>query len=450
SYSRGLRGDPRELARILSRYRGFRERYYSPHLSDTVVSIQARTIATSVRNPISTLVCTHNLNIEGAPLVQLELTLGLKDRGVIDPVVYSPQDGPLRAEYERRGVRVEIHPHPVRWVAPTPEGYKFGIETLARWAKSLGVDLVYGNTLQTFYAIEAARIAGLPSVWNPRESEDWRVYFNEFGPVAALNALECFSYPYQVVFVSKASKNTFLDLCSHRNFAHIHDGLDRAAFLAMLARTPRCEARHRLGLGEDEIAIITVGSICERKGQLDIIGAVAAMDDETVRRIRWFIIGDRPHPYSTDLHAAWEALDVARGQRLTIVPETPDVAIYYSAADVFVCTSRVESFPRVILEAEAAGLPIVTTPAFGIAEEVFVDHNAIFIGPGDVAGLAGAVSSLVAAPTLRRRMGAMSRTVLDIITDYNSMVEAYADVFREAWLSGKPRGSDVAGNMNAD
>ena len=53
-----------------------------------------------------------------------------------------------------------------------------------------------------------------------------------------------------------------------------------------------------------------------------------------------------------------------------MIPETGDTAVYWPAADVFCCTSRVESYPLVILEAMAAGLPIITTPVFGISEQV--------------------------------------------------------------------------------
>ena len=55
---------------------------------------------------------------------------------------------------------------------------------------------------------------------------------------------------------------------------------------------------------------------------------------------------------------------------MAILPETAEPGRFYQAADVFVCTSRVESFPRVTLEAMAHGLPIVTTPVFGIREQV--------------------------------------------------------------------------------
>ncbi|HUK92071.1 MAG TPA: glycosyltransferase [Blastocatellia bacterium] len=441
SISRGPDGDPAELARIFTKYRDFTDKYYSPYLRDIgPVALAPRILTGPLKRPPRTLVCTHNLNFEGAPLVQMEITLGLRDRGVIDPVVHSPEDGPLRAEYESWGVPVEIRPHPLESVARTNEGYKIGMEVFTRWVQGIDVDLVYGNTLRTFYAIDAARMAGLPSIWNPRESEDWRSYFDEFGPEIAARALECFAYPYKVVFVSQASENGFAELCSRWNFMTIHDGMDKAKFGSAFRTTSRSAARRKLGVADHEVVVVTVGTVGPRKGQVDIPRAIALMDYQTVSSMRWYVVGDRNYDYSGTVRERQSSLDEARASRMEIVPETPDVLTYYSAADVFVCTSRIESFPRVILEAMAAGLPIVTTPVFGILEQVRPGRNALLYDPGDVQALAAAVTRMVNEPGLRQRMGAASLPALETLIDQDAMVTAYADVFREAWLSGAPRG----------
>ncbi|HEY6329107.1 MAG TPA: glycosyltransferase, partial [Blastocatellia bacterium] len=445
SLSRGRDGDPAELAQIFSKYGSFVDKHYSRYLKDTgPVEVAPRTLAVHRQQAVRTLVCTHNLNFEGAPLVQMEITLGLKTQGVIEPVVYSPTDGPLRAQYESGGVRVVVRPDPLWSVAPTVEGYAIGMEVFANWVRKLGVELVYANTLRTFYAIEAATQAGLPSIWNVRESEGWRTYFDYVGPEIAALALGCFAYPYQVIFVSDASKERFGELCSRHNFTTIHDGLDQAKFRAGLAAIPRAAARNKLGLGDDEVAILTVGTVCARKGQLDIVGALEEIDAETAARLRWFVVGERDDGIRLEgdgwhLRSRQSDLDFAKASRLEVVPEMPDVLPYYSAADVFVCTSRIESYPRVILEAMAAGLPIVTTPVFGIVEQVRGGRNAIFYNPGDKRALASAVTRLVNEPGLREKMGAASSSVLASRISHEKMIEAYGNAFKEAWLSGGPR-----------
>src|SRR5262249_9750255 len=159
-------------------------------------SIDARTVAVANLRSIRAALFTHNLNREGAPFIQLELTVGLRDQSVIDPIVYSPIDGPLRMEYERLGLRVEVLSPPESLYSEA--GYNLTLSRLVQWLRDRNVELVYGNTLLTFYAIEAASVVGLPSVWNPRESEPWQTYFSDFDDAVSARALQCFSHPYKV------------------------------------------------------------------------------------------------------------------------------------------------------------------------------------------------------------------------------------------------------------
>ena len=53
---------------------------------------------------------SYALDLTGAPLCQLELTVALRDRGSIEPCVVSAQDGPLRRRYEQHGIPVRIQP----------------------------------------------------------------------------------------------------------------------------------------------------------------------------------------------------------------------------------------------------------------------------------------------------------------------------------------------------
>jgi len=130
--------------------------------------------------------------------------------------------------------------------------------------------------------------------------------------------------------------------------------------------------------------------------------------------------------------------------RVYIVAETHDIARYYQAADVFVCTSRVESFPRVVLEAMAYALPIVSTRVFGIAEQVGENVNALLYEPGDVARLAAHLGQLIDDDATRQRLAANSPHVLATLNTFDEMVVAYGRIFGEAVLTASvPAFSDT-------
>lgn len=436
-YSRGFKDNPGEIANFRKAYRGFKDPYYSPYLSlaSERFEIIPRRLSTGQNNRIPALMVSHNLKWEGAPYSQYQLTLALKKMGVIDPIVFCQEDGPLRKAYEESGIYVDIDINLAIGALSIKE-YNRRLNQLSQKIVQWGIRLVYANTLLTFYAIDAAKQVGLPSIWNPRESEPWQRHFNNFGAQIAKRALECFQFPYRIIFVSDSTRDAYMSLNTHHNFTVIPNGLDLSMVEQALSDWPRDRARAILNVGKDEVAILLMGTVTPRKGQHDLPLALSKLPANFYKKIQCFIVGDRPCEYSQKLSRIVRELPGDLQARITIIPETSEVACYYRTADIFVCTSRIESYPRVILEAMAHGLPIITTPVFGIREQVREGVNALFYTPGNITELAERIELLIANRELRGSLAANSRHVLDGLPDYEDMVKAYAEIFSEAGLSG--------------
>jgi O-antigen biosynthesis protein len=105
------------------------------------------------------------------------------------------------------------------------------------------------------------------------------------------------------------------------------------------------------------------------------------------------MVGARPGLYLDTLRqeAELHALD-----NVVFLPETGEIHDFYRLADIFVCTSFEESFPRVLLESAAHRLPIVSTNVNGIAEMLAPDE-AWLVPPGDRYQLATAVKAALTA-----------------------------------------------------
>jgi GT2 family glycosyltransferase len=432
--SRGFSDNPQELLNFREKYRHRVDPYYSPHLSLDNERFEIDTRRRKIRKTEElgcVLMCAFNLNWEGAPYSQFEMTRELKRRNAICPVVYSPNDGPLRAAYEAEGISVHVFDHPLSGVQ-TVEEYEEAISTFAKWIVSSGFQVVYGNTLQTFYGIAAAKLAGLPSVWNIRESEPWETYFDYLPPPIATKALQCFEYPYAVVFVSNETRKGFAQLNSANNFCLIHNGLDPARLLESCKGMDRESARKHLGIEPDEVALLLLGTVCARKGQQELVAALGLLDINTTKQIKCFIVGDRKNSYSTQLHRMVLDLPAEVAASTFVIPETEDTAQYYLAADIFICTSRIESYPRVILEAMAFSLPVVSTPCYGIVEQVRVGVNGDFYETGNAKELAAKISGLIQDPARRNLYARNAGVVLKSLTNFDEMVTKYATVFAEA------------------
>jgi O-antigen biosynthesis protein len=235
--------------------------------------------------------------------------------------------------------------------------------------------------------------------------------------------------------VAHATQAAWEPLNSRHNFTVIHNGLDPQRLHAAAAAHDRKAGRAALGIGDDELGIVLLGTVCDRKGQLDLVRALASLPRDLLSRLRIFIVGDRVNRYSDRLHAEAEALPMRLRERLAIIPESGDPYRYLVAADIAVCSSRIESYPRVTLEAMGFGLPLVSTPVFGIAEQVREGVNGLFYQPGDVAQLARHLARLAGDDALRVRLGRNGVQMLASLPGYEDMLDGYGRIFQEARLS---------------
>lgn len=447
------RGDaPSEVACMRTRYGGIHDPYYSPHLSldDESFAIRPSVVdwggcTRSYRRPVRAVFVTHNLNREGAPLCQVDLIRGLSKAGVVAPILFSPADGGLRAECEAEGIPVVV----------TRPGQRQSIAAqLAEVVRDTGAEVVHANTLDSAWAVVVAGETRTPSLWNIHESENWHAYFKGRPVSVATRTFRALVQPYRVIFVSRASRAVWRSLERSGNFTVIPNGFDVHRFREQVGVITRQVARRQLGIPDGTLLALAVGTVCPRKRQQDIVRAFARLPAATAARLRLLIVGDRKSAftaeYSGQLHALVAGLPDDRRTRVSVEFETADTAAFWQAADLFCCASETESYPRTLQEAMAAGLPIVTTPVFGIPEMVRPGVNAEFYPVGNVDALAAAIARLVADDSLRQRYASQSPDVLAGTTSYAEMIDEYARLFREARLTATDDGVWEAGSVLAD
>jgi glycosyltransferase involved in cell wall biosynthesis len=95
----------------------------------------------------------------------------------------------------------------------------------------------------------------------------------------------------------------------------------------------------------------------------------------------------------------------AHSSRIALIGFCPDVAEFHRELDVFVLSSRREGMPLALLEAMAAGLPVVATRAGGVAEVLADQEGGTVVDVDDAVALADGMERLVRDPALRRRLG---------------------------------------------
>jgi glycosyltransferase involved in cell wall biosynthesis len=149
-----------------------------------------------------------------------------------------------------------------------------------------------------------------------------------------------------------------------------------------------------------------VGRLIEEKGIFDVIDALPDVLQETQCRV--VVVGEGPQ--GSQLLDRIRRLGLEDHVTMTGYRAGAQLGAEYRGSTLFVLpTSWDEGFPTVLAEAMDAGLPIVTTRIRGAADHLVEGENALFVAPGDVKGLADAMTTLLRDKDLRARMSLANR-----------------------------------------
>jgi glycosyltransferase-like protein len=196
----------------------------------------------------------------------------------------------------------------------------------------------------------------------------------------------------------------------------VTNGVDVDRFAA--APAPALVAGLRARAAADgRFLILTVGGIEPRKGTDHLFRALSLLRQRWARPPVLAIIGGHSFqdhtPYRDRVVASMAGLDLEFGRDVAFLGTVADdeMAAWYHAADAFAFPSVNEGFGLVVLEAMAAGLPVVLTRLPVFAEYVRFGEDALAVAPGDDEGLADALDGLAHDGELRATLRERGREV---------------------------------------
>lgn len=197
------------------------------------------------------------------------------------------------------------------------------------------------------------------------------------------------------------------------------------------AARPADQVRAGLGVTEGQLMFFCAARL-EAEKDVDLLLQAMASQPPAVR---CFIAGEGR------LRPALESLIADRSlqTRVTLLGFRDDVPDLMAACDVFVLPARAEPFGLVLLEAMAAGKPVIAADAAGPVEIVDThpaSQTGIRFTPGDVASLSAAISTLAADPDLRQRLGNAGRARFQAHFTADRMARSVADIYTR--VLGRP------------
>ncbi len=162
--------------------------------------------------------------------------------------------------------------------------------------------------------------------------------------------------------------------------------------------------RERWCLPADSLVVLASGRLLPGKGNIDLV-RVAALLREEFPRLRVVILGRGPE----EGRIRPEISSLGLEETVRLLGTEADMPAALGEADLFCHPPRRESLPNGVLEAMAAGVPVVATGIDGIPEIIENEHSGLLVPPGDPRALAATIRRLLEDTALRANLARRGR-----------------------------------------
>jgi lipopolysaccharide/colanic/teichoic acid biosynthesis glycosyltransferase/glycosyltransferase involved in cell wall biosynthesis len=394
---------------------------------------------------VRVLFLDHVSRMSGAEQSLADLVVGLA-QGPIDPVVCLPSDGPLAAQLRANGVLVRMVPMSKRLLETSRTSLANPFVAIARlgafivanvriWRliREVRPRLVHTNTLKThLLAVIPCAVARVPLVWHVRDILGTGWLRKAF--------VWCGRFANAIIVPSRAVAEPFkANRAIYRKLRLIPNGIRVEDFTD--ARNDR-SLREAMDVAPSDPVIGIVGRIAPWKGQ-DVFLRAAAMLALRYPRAHFAIVGavlfpENDIPFERHLHRM--VAEYGLQDRVTFLGWQPAPEAM-AAIDIFVhASAEPEPFGRAIVEAMAAGKPVVAA-AGGAVTEILPPSAGFIVPPSRPELLADALDRLLSDRKLRKRMGEAGTAIADSFFPVARTVQSVAQLYRAVAATSKRRGA---------
>ncbi|MFC1831692.1 glycosyltransferase [Thermodesulfobacteriota bacterium] len=363
--------------------------------------------------PIRIAYCIDSFGIGGTELNALRTAEALDAKRFELCVIHLQKDGPLRSRYETLGVRMEHFPIKNLYSARTVlQGMRLAC-FLRRW----GADVAHAHDIYTnLFIVPWARLSGCKVIASRR----WWFWT----PRAGLGKINrcCYSLAHRVLANSSAVAKLLneQELVPPRKIAEIPNFLGSNAF-EKVDEEDRIAQRRSWGLPDKAFVVGCVARLAPVKNHAMLLRAFASLPS----RFHVVLIGDGPS------RAGLEELknELGISTRVHFIGEVLSTINLHQFFDVSVLCSNSEAFPNTVIEAMAAGRPVLATAVGGVVDVVKNNVTGILMPPDGVKQLTDALRQLEADPMICSRLGETGQAMVRQEFHQNVVIEKLSALY---------------------
>lgn len=309
-------------------------------------------------------------------------------------------------EAKKKGVKVIRIPYLVRRIEPVQDiGAFFSLLKLMIKEKPA---IVHTHTSKAgILGRCAAKLAGVPIIVHTPHGH---VFYGHFSPLASrlfviVERLMAFITD-RMIALTEGERNDYiaLSVCDPDKIVTIHSGVEIDRY--MKAEVNIEDKKRSLGLNPKSLVVGIVGWLLPIKGPMYLLKAMARVW-QSHPEIKLVFVGKG----ELEDELRTETFRMGVSERVTFLGWRDDIPEIMHALDIFVLPSLNEGMGRVLVEAMAAGKPIVASRVGGIPDLVKHGQNGFLVGPGDIEGLSLAIRKLLIDKKMRDEMGRRGRTM---------------------------------------
>ncbi len=353
----------------------------------------------------------RSLEVGGAEKLVVDLACLQKKSNGIDPsIVCMVGLGPLERFIREAGIRCEVAG--LRGVK-----YLSGISRTRAILSRNRPDIVHTHNLVAhIHGGLAARSLGLPVIHTKHGRE-----IPSFKGIPSMAKI-IYGLSSRTAVVSRDTGEVFVRKTGldPSKITVVHNGIDFSAY----GRSDRGEARKSIGIPPGSIVFGSVSRLDPVKDHATMLRAFAEVSKNDGRCL-FLIVGDGPERGNIERLA--EELSI--GEKVIITGFTDRVEEYLAAMDVFLQPSTEEGLSLTILEAIAAGIPVITTPVGGTPEIITGGETGTFVDVGDSETMSVEMKRFIGDRSIFLRMAEKARVMALVEFSLVNMTSRYESIY---------------------